>query len=110
MSYEKVVALYETETSAMAAVKTLKSAGYSSDDISIIQNEGDAEKAGLHHPGIWRRLFGHDLEHHEAAVLSRSLREGSAIVSIRIPESEAPKVMSLLDSHKPVDVRDRAKA
>jgi uncharacterized protein (TIGR02271 family) len=110
MSYEKVVALYDTDASARAAVKTLRSAGYSADDISIIQNESDAEKAGLHHPGIWQRLFGHDLEHHEAAVLSRSLREGSAIVSVRVSESEAPKVISLLDSHKPVDVLDRARS
>jgi uncharacterized protein (TIGR02271 family) len=109
MSYEKVVALYDTDASARAAVKTLRSAGYSADDISIIQNESDAEKAGLHHPGVWQRLFGHDLEHHEAAVLSRSLREGSAIVSVRVSESEAPKVISLLDSHKPVDVLDRAR-
>jgi uncharacterized protein (TIGR02271 family) len=110
MSYEKVVALYDTDASARAAVNTLKSAGYSTDDISIIHNDGEAEKAGLHQPGIWQRLFGHDLEHQQAAVLSRSLREGSAIVSVRVPESEAPKVISLLDSHKPVDVMDRAKS
>ena len=109
MSYEKVVALYDTDASAQAAVKTLKTAGYSADDISVIQDEGEAERAGLHEPGVWQRPFGHDLEHHEAAVLSRSLREGSAIVSVRVPESEAHRVISLLDSHKPVDLQDRAK-
>src|SRR5712675_518907 len=66
--------------------------------------------AGLYEPGVWQRLFGRDLEHQEAAVLGRSLKEGSVIVSVRVPESEAPKVMSLLDSHKPVDVLDRARA
>ena len=64
----------------------------------------------MHEPGVWQRLFGRDLEQHEAAVLGRSLKEGSVIVSVRVPESDAPKVMSLLDSHKPVDVLDRAKA
>ncbi|MGH7969702.1 MAG: stress response protein ysnf, partial [Limisphaerales bacterium] len=110
MAYEKVVALYETDASARAAIKTLRSAGYSADDISLIQNEGEAERAGLHEPGIWQRMFGKDLEHHEAAVLSQSLREGSAIVVVRVHESEAPRVIGLLDSHKPVDVMDRAKA
>jgi stress response protein YsnF len=110
MSYEKVVALYDTEAGANAALKSLISAGYLTDDISVIRNERDAEKAGLYEPGIWQRLFGRDLEHHEAAVLGRSLKEGSVIVSVRVPETEAPKVLSLLDTHQPVDIVDRAKA
>jgi uncharacterized protein (TIGR02271 family) len=109
MSYEKVVAVYDTEANANAAIKSLASAGYPTDDISVIRNEGEAKKAGLHEPGVWQRLLGRDLEHHEAAVLGRSFQEGSVIVSVRVPESEAPKVMSLLDNHKPVDVIDRAK-
>lgn len=110
MSYEKVVAVYDTEAGANAALKSLISAGYLTDDISVIRNERDAEKAGLYEPGIWQRLFGRDLEHHEAAVLGRSLKEGSVIVSVRVPESEAPKVLGLLDTHQPVDIVDRAKA
>jgi uncharacterized protein (TIGR02271 family) len=110
MSYEKVVAVYDTEGSASAAVKTLASAGYSTSDISLIRNEGEAEKAGLHEPGVWHRLFGGDIEHDEATVFGRSVKAGSVIVSVRVPETEAPKVISLLDSHKPVDILDRAKA
>ena len=110
MLYEKVVAVYDTEASANAAMKSLKSAGYVADDISVIRNESEAEIAGLYEPGIWQRLFGRDLEHHEAAVLGRSLKEGSVIVSVRVPETEASKVLSLLDTHQPVDMVDRAKA
>ena len=110
MSYEKVVAVYDTEANANAALKSLVSRGYLTDDITIIRNEGEAERAGLQEPGVWQRLFGRDSDQHEAAVLGRSLKEGSVIVSVRVPESDAPKVMSLLDSHKPVDVLDRAKA
>jgi len=110
MSYEKVVAVYDTEQNASAALTSLVSAGYRTGDISVIRNEGEAEKAGLHEPGVWKRLFGRDLEHDEAAVLGRSFKEGSVIVVVRVPESDAPTVMSLLDRHKPVDVLDRAKA
>jgi stress response protein YsnF len=110
MLYEKVVAVYDTEASANAAMKSLKSAGYVADDISVIRNESEAEIAGLYEPGIWQRLFGRDLEHHEAAVLGRSLKEGSVIVSVRVPETEASKVLGLLDTHQPVDMVDRAKA
>jgi hypothetical protein len=109
MLYEKVVAMYDTEASANAAMKSLKSAGYITDDISVIRNEREAEKAGLYEPGIWQRLFGRDLEHHEAAVLGRSLKEGSVVVSVRVPVTEASKVLSLLDTHQPVDIVDRAK-
>jgi len=110
MSYEKVVAVYDTEANANAALESLVSAGYVTNDISVIRSEGEAAKAGLYEPGIWQRLFGRNLGHHEAAVLNRSFKEGSVIVSVRVPESEAAKVVSLLDSHKPVDVLDRAKA
>ena len=110
MSYEKVVAVYDTEQNANAALTSLVSAGYRAADISVIRNEGEAEKAGLHEPGVWKRFFGRDLEHDEAAVLGSSFKEGSVIVVVRVPESHAPSVMSLLDRHKPVDVLDRAKA
>ena len=110
MSYEKVVAVYDTEQNASAALTSLVSAGYRTGDISVIRNEGEAEKAGLHEPGIWKRLFGRDLEHDEATVLGRSFKEGSIIVVVRVPEAHAPSVMSLLDRHKPVDVLDRANA
>ena len=110
MSYEKVVAVYDTERNANAALTSLVSAGYRTSDISVIRNEGEAEKAGLHEPGVWKRLFGRDLEHDEAAVLGRSFKEGYVIVVVRAPESHAPSVMSLLDRHKPVEVVDRAEA
>jgi uncharacterized protein (TIGR02271 family) len=110
MSYEKVVAVYDTEQNANAALTSLVSAGYRAGDISVIRNEGEAEKAGLHEPGIWKRLFGRDLEHEEASVLGRSFKEGYVIVVVRAPESHASSVMSLLDRHKPVDVLDRARA
>jgi uncharacterized protein (TIGR02271 family) len=110
MSYEKVVAVYDTEQNASAALTSLVSAGYRTSDISVIRNEGEAEKAGLHEPGVWKRLFGRDLEHDEAAVLGSSFKEGYVVVAVRVPESHAPSVMTLLDRHKPVDVLDRAKA
>jgi hypothetical protein len=58
MSYEKVVAVYDTEGRANAAVKTLTSAGYPADDISLTRSDAEAGKAGLHEPGVWQRA-GH---------------------------------------------------
>ncbi|HLH42679.1 MAG TPA: YsnF/AvaK domain-containing protein [Bryobacteraceae bacterium] len=109
MFYEKVVAAYDTTAHADAAVNTLKSAGYSSHDISVIRNEGDIARADFGELGFWQRLFGRDINPHEAEVYGRALRQGGAIVTVRVPDSEAPKVMKLLDTHKPVDVLDRAR-
>ena len=109
MFYEKVVAAYDTTGHADSAVNTLKSAGYSSNDISVIRNEGDIARADFGELGFWQRLFGRDINPHEAEVYGRALRKGGAIVTVRVPDSEAPKVIKLLDTHKPVDVMDRAR-
>ena len=109
MFYEKVVAAYDTPGHAEAAVNTLKSAGYSPSDMSVIRNEGDISRADFSELGFWQRLFGKDINYHEAEVYGRALRQGGAIVTVRVPDSEAPKVIKLLDTHKPVDVLDRAR-
>ena len=108
MSHEKIVALYDTVAHADAAVNTLRMAGYPSADISMIKNDGDA-KAGWSEPWFWQGLFGEDITPHEAEVYGRSIRQGGAVVAVRVTESEAPKVIELLDSHKPIDVVDRAR-
>jgi uncharacterized protein (TIGR02271 family) len=109
MTHEKIVALYDTVAHAEAAVNTLRMAGYPAADISIIRNDGDA-RAGWSEPWFWQGLFGEDIAPHETEVYGRAIRQGGAVVAVRVTESEAPKVVELLDSHKPVDVLDRARA
>lgn len=109
MSHEKIVAVYDTVPHADAAVNTLRLAGYPTSDISVIKNEGDA-KVGLGDPGFWQRLFGEDLGLHEAEVYGRTVRQGGAVLAVRVHESEAPKVIDLLDAHRPVDVIERARS
>jgi uncharacterized protein (TIGR02271 family) len=109
MSYEKIVAVYDTAAHADAAVNTLRTAGYSASDISVIKNEGEY-KTGLSDPGFWHRLFGEDLGLHEAEVYGRTVRQGGAVLAVRVQESDVPMVIDLLDSHSPVDVMDRARA
>jgi stress response protein YsnF len=110
MSHEKVVAVYDTEAHAEAAVKTLKSAGYSANDISVTRNEDDAPTPELSEPGFWQRLFGRNIGLHEAVAYGHTVARGGAVVSVRVPESEAPKVIEVLDTYRPVDVQGRALA
>jgi stress response protein YsnF len=109
MSHKKVVAVYGTAAHAEAAVSTLKSAGYSASDISVTRNEDDAPTAELSEPGFWQRLFGRDIGLHEAAAYGHTVVRGGVVVSVRVPESEVPRVIELLDTYQPVDVLDRAR-
>ena len=97
MSHKKVVAVYDTAAHAEAAVSTLKSAGYSASDISVTRNEDDVPTAELSEPGFWQRLFGRDIGLHEAAAYGHTVVRGGVVVSVRVPESEAPKVIEVLD-------------
>jgi uncharacterized protein (TIGR02271 family) len=109
MSHEKVVAVYDTAAHAEAAVRTLKSAGYSANDISVRQNRDDTPTVELREPGFWQRLFGRDIGLHEAAGYGDTVMKGGVVVSVRVPESEVPKVIEVLDTYQPVDVPDRAR-
>jgi uncharacterized protein (TIGR02271 family) len=109
MSHEKVVAVYDTAAHADAAVNTLKSAGYSAHDISVIRKAGGEPNADLSEPGFWHRLFGREIDLHETGAYGQSVLRGGVVVSVYVTESEAPHVIELLDSHKPVDIMDRVR-
>jgi uncharacterized protein (TIGR02271 family) len=109
MSHEKVVAVYNTAAHADAAVRTLKSAGYSANDISITRNENEAPTAEVSAPGFWQHLFGRDIGFHEAAAYGHAVVRGAAVVTVRVLESEGPNVIELLDAYQPVDVMDRVR-
>ena len=104
MSHEKVVAVYDTVRHAEAAVNTLESAGYPASDINLISDKDDTVKARAMEWGMWRRLLGEDLDIQEAEVYGRTVSQGGAIVSVRVPEREVPNVIKILDAHQPVDV------
>jgi uncharacterized protein (TIGR02271 family) len=104
MSYQTVVAAYDTPAHAQAAVDALKAGGFHADDISLF----DKDRVGMREPGLWQRMFGGGLAEHEAAVYNQSLQEGGRVVSVRVPESEVAHATGILDIHRPIDVHDRA--
>jgi len=109
MSHEKVVAVYDTAAHAEAAVEILKSAGYSVHDISITRNGNDEPTAELIEPGFWHRLFGRYISLRETSANGQTIVRGGTVVTVRVPESEVPKVIEILDACQSVDVRDRAR-
>ena len=104
MSYQTVVAAFDTQAHAQAAVDALKAGGFHTDDISMF----DKNRVGLREPGLWQRIFGGCLAEHEADVYSQSLDRGGMLVSVRVPDSEVAHATGILDIHRPIDVHDRA--
>ena len=104
MSQEKVVAVYDTLPHAEAAVNTLKSAGYFASDISVTSRERDAAaRSDRRHGGYWKRLLGRPLELHERKECGPMVPQGGVAVTVRVPESEALRVVKLLKGDEPID-------
>ncbi len=109
MNYEKIVTLYDTAQHADAARRNLEAAGFPPSDMSIIDTNTLTSAGGkLHEPGLWRRLFGRDIESYEAIVYGRSVEKGGVVLTVRVPENDVRRATSILNSHEAVDLRKRA--
>jgi len=109
MKYEKIVTVYDTQEHAETARRNLELAGFSGSEISVVSNKTLASAGQtLREPGLWHRLFGGDIEQHEATVYGRTVESGGVVMTVRVPELDVPKAMGILDVHNVVDVQDRA--
>jgi hypothetical protein len=109
MAYETLVAVYDTEAHAEAAVKALKAAGFAESDISVFDDDRlkagrTTLSAGVKEAGLWQRLFGADVYEHEANIYGQTVQDGGVVISVRVPESEVAHARAVLDIHSPVDV------
>jgi uncharacterized protein (TIGR02271 family) len=109
MAYEKIVTVYNTVDKAKEALRVLQASGFHPDEISVLDKNA-LGNAPTQEAGFWRRLFGGNVWEHEAEVYSRTLKEGGAVLSLRVPHEEVARAMSILDVHGPVDVHEKASA
>src|SRR5271156_4530492 len=109
MSHEKIVTLFDTAQHAEAAKSNLAKAGFSTSDMSVI-SAAELPKGGtaLREPGLWHRLFGSDIEQHEAEVYGKAVETGGVVLTLRTVDADVPKAMGILNQHNVVDVQDRA--
>src|SRR5271163_4483258 len=109
MSYEKIVTLFDTAQHAEAARSNLAKAGFSTDDMSIVSGkELPKSTNALREPGLWHRLFGGDIEQHEATVYAKAVESGGVVLAVRTEADDVPRAMAILNQHNLVDVADRA--
>ena len=108
-SYEKIVTLFDTADHAQAAKANLQHAGFSEDEISIVSGKDlPREQNALREPGLWHRMFGGDIEQHEATVYAKAVESGGVVLTLRAEKEEVPRAMGILNQHNLVDVQDRA--
>jgi uncharacterized protein (TIGR02271 family) len=109
MTYEKIVTLFDSAQHADIARRNLETAGFPSTEISSITTKtlglvGDR----VRETGLWRRLFGHDVQDHEAAVYGKAVEAGGVVLTVRVPESDVARATQILNAHEAVDIRKRA--
>ncbi len=111
MSDETIVAVYDTAAHAEAAVRDMLAANVPQSAISQHADTTDVSTGTVtetgHEKGFWSSLFGGEPDH-DSSVYDRSLRGGSTVVTVKVPEAHVASVMQILESHNPVDIDERA--
>jgi uncharacterized protein (TIGR02271 family) len=105
MAYEKIVAVYDKSGKAKDAMRALESAGFSTGDISLL-NRDALTNTDVNDAGLWRRLFGRDIGDSQSSVYSRAIETGGAVLTLRLPESDVPRAMKILDVHPPTNMNE----
>ena len=113
MNEEIIVAVYDTNAHADAAVRDLETAHVTPEAISRHAGTGSASGAAVSNAnsgrgqGFWSSLFGGEPDH-DTAVYDRSLESGSSVVTVRVPGEHVDGVTRILERHDPIDIDERA--
>src|SRR5437763_7794440 len=113
MNEEIIIAVYDTEAHADAAVRDLEAAHVPPEAISRHASTGSASGAAGSDSntgrgqGFWSSLFGGEPDH-DTAVYDRSLESGSSVVTVRGPDEHVDRGTEILERHHPIDLDERA--
>ena len=111
MTDETIVAVYDTPAYAELAAEDLKVAGVLPHAITVHATGGSMKGDRVVEPpqerGFWASLFGGEPDH-DVDVYQRSLASGSTVVTVQVAEAHAEAVLDILNSHRPIDIDERA--
>jgi uncharacterized protein (TIGR02271 family) len=113
MNEEIIVAVYDTEAHAAAAVRDLEAAHVPPEAISrhagaeSVSGSAVSGANAAGGQGFWSSLFGGEPDH-DTAVYDRSLESGSSVVTVRVPDEHVDGVTRILERHQPIDIDERA--
>lgn len=114
MAYEKIVSVFDTSQHAQQAMDALSRAGFDKGDMSAISKDAvnaidtTAGKT-VKQPGFWHRMLGsEDVVEYEGHVFGRAVDGGGTVLTLRVPDTDAPRAIAVLNTCKPVDIENRA--
>ena len=113
MAEQTIVAVYDTPAHAELAVQDVLQAGIPKKAVHRHAREGSyagaatTATARTEEKGFWASLFGGEPDH-DTALYERSVQNGSNAVSVRVSNTQAEQVIDILESHKPIDLDERA--
>lgn len=107
MAYEKIVAVYDRSSKAKDAMRALEGAGFAGRDISLL-NRDALTSSDINDTGLWRRLFGREITDNQSSIYNRAIDSGGAVLSLRVPDTEVPRAMKILDVHRPQNLHGNA--
>src|SRR5689334_25162126 len=92
MTYEKIVTLFDSAQHAHVARRNLESAGFPSNEISLMSSKSAGIAPDRIRDGAWwRRLFGHDIEDRDVTAYGTALEAGGVVLTVRVPETEVER-------------------
>jgi uncharacterized protein (TIGR02271 family) len=106
MAYERIVAFYDRTEKAEEAARALKSSGFVSSDINVL-NEDSLSDKDIRDGNFWQRLFGRNVSDQENALYRGTIDSGGAALTLRTPDTEVDRAMKILNVHGPMNLRDR---
>lgn len=116
MTDQTIVAVYDTPAHAELAVQDLLAANVPESAIQRHVHTGsytgssDAPIArSSENKGFWAELFGGEPDD-DTEVYDRSVSAGASAVSVNVSDDHVPQVMEILESHKPIDIDERAES
>jgi uncharacterized protein (TIGR02271 family) len=114
MTYQTIVAVFETAAQAAAAVSDLQAANILPDAIgqhtTTYSTSGTASNPSpspLRDQGFWASLFGSTPDH-DTSLYDRSIEGGSSVLTVRVPDEGVDRVTAILEAHNPLDLDERA--
>ncbi|MBV9270957.1 MAG: YsnF/AvaK domain-containing protein [Candidatus Eremiobacteraeota bacterium] len=113
MTYEKIVTVFDTAEHANRAVDALQRAGFDRAEMHpITKTDVNAIDSAAHgavrQAGFWHRLLGDDVVEYEGNVYSRAVENGGTVLTVRVPDTDADRAMTILHQVQPVDIEHRA--
>lgn len=113
MNGDTIIALFDTPAHAELAVQDLLAAGLP--DALIERHEAALDAARLESPptppSFWQRLFGTapsgEPVHGDADVFERGVAAGGSVIAVRPALERIDEVISILESHQPIDMDER---